>query len=80
MAAGPLFLPDHQPAIAGAGAFAADLDAERSAMRGRRDAHLQKARMATARISSGTGSAPTIRAAMSLPGCSMAFAFRSCSG
>ena len=60
LAADPLLLQHAQPRPAGAGARAADLDADRRAMPPDRRAHRRHAAAAT---SSGTGSAPTTRAA-----------------
>ena len=65
LAAGPLFLRHAQSQSADAGALEADLDADRGAMQaGRREDR----RHAAARTSSTTGSAPTIRAAISRRG------------
>ena len=72
----------HQPRPAGAGALAADLDADGRPMQGVDRAALRQGagRSSAAGPSNGTGSAPTTRAATSWPGSSTASASRSCSG
>ena len=60
VAADPLLLFDTQSQPADARAVAADLDADRRAMQGRRP---RRSAARAARISNTTGSAPTIRAA-----------------
>jgi len=66
MAAGPLFLPDHQPSIARPAPspptwMLSEAQCAAAVLR------IYKKPMAIAGILSGTGSGPTIKAAMSLP-------------
>ena len=72
----------HNPRPADAGALAADLDAFGGAVprKRRREAEAAVSRITAAAISSGIGSAPTIRAATSSRGSSTASASRFCSG